>query len=82
MNKEILIVTTDTGVGGVAKYNHALVCNLAQQGYKVHYFQPQAFQNPIEIEQEEKLGINHIWFEENPFQIKHPPRTASESGND
>ena len=58
----IFFATTDPGVGGVAQYNHSLVCYLACQGYQVTYLQPKGFFNQ-DSQIQEKLGIKHIWFD-------------------
>ncbi len=67
MSKHILLSTEDPGVGGVAQYNHSLVCALAILGYRVTCLQPQAF-NDKPINQQKQLGIQHLWREQDTQQ--------------
>lgn len=60
MNKHILLSTEDPGVGGVAQYNHSLLCGLRKLGYCVTCIQPQPFDDKL-ISYEKQLGIQHIW---------------------
>ena len=60
MNKHILLSSNDPGVGGVAQYNHALVCELVRLGYKVTCIHPQLFDNHF-IAYQKQLGIQHLW---------------------
>ncbi|MEH1965727.1 glycosyltransferase [Nostoc sp.] len=60
MNKHILLSTKDPGVGGVAQYNHSLLCGLVKLGYRITCLQPQAFNDRLIIYQK-YLGIEHLW---------------------
>lgn len=60
--QHILLCTGDRGVGGVAKYNHSLLCALASKGYKVTCVQPQAVDTDA-VYMHQQLGIRHLWFE-------------------
>jgi glycosyltransferase involved in cell wall biosynthesis len=55
----ILLYTEDHGVGGMAQFNHALLCKLATAGYDVTCVQTET-SNPL-IFKEKELGIRHIW---------------------
>lgn len=66
MNKHILLSTDDPGVGGVAQYNHALVCGLKSLGYQVTTLQPKASNHFIDNQRQ--LGIRHIWFNESTLK--------------
>ncbi|BBD57757.1 macrocin-O-methyltransferase domain-containing protein [Nostoc sp. HK-01] len=59
MNQHILLSTEDPGVGGVAQYNHALLCKLAKLGYRVTCLQPFTVNDSV-ISQQKHLGIEHI----------------------
>ncbi|MCT7970694.1 glycosyltransferase [Laspinema olomoucense] len=59
MTQHILFYSDDHGLGGVAHYNHSILCGLAQKGYHVYSVQTQK-NNPL-IEQQQQLGINHFW---------------------
>jgi glycosyltransferase involved in cell wall biosynthesis len=67
MNKHILLSTQDPGVGGVAQYNHSLLCGLVKLGYRVTCLQPKPFDNKF-ITYEKELGIQHIWLDEGNVQ--------------
>ncbi len=62
MNKCILLYTDDSIFGGVAHYNHSLLCGLATEfSYQLKY--AQTYNNrPLAI-QEKNLGIEHIWLD-------------------
>jgi cephalosporin hydroxylase/glycosyltransferase involved in cell wall biosynthesis len=62
----IFLSAGDAGNGGVAQYNHALLCHLAQLGYKVTYLQPRT-KNPALTQIEQELGIAHIWIDSDEF---------------
>jgi glycosyltransferase involved in cell wall biosynthesis len=67
--KHILLCTGDRGVGGVAKYNHSLLCALARQGHKVTCVQPQAVDaDSVNIRQQ--LGIRHLWLNDPQTQTE------------
>jgi glycosyltransferase involved in cell wall biosynthesis len=55
----LLYNTDDPGVGGLAQYNHTILCHLASLGYQVTCVQPQ-HSSPL-IEREKQLGIEHLW---------------------
>lgn len=57
----VLLYAEDHGVGGLAQFNHSLMCKLAADGYRVTSVQTQS-SNPLIAEQQE-LGIEHIWLE-------------------
>ena len=59
MTQHILFYSDDHGLGGVAHYNHSILCGLAQKGDHVNSVQTQK-NNPL-IEQQQQLGIHHIW---------------------
>jgi glycosyltransferase involved in cell wall biosynthesis/predicted O-methyltransferase YrrM len=58
--KHILLATEDPGVGGVAQYNHSLLCALASLGCRVTSLQPPAFNENLIIKEKE-LGIQHLF---------------------
>jgi len=55
----ILLYTDDPDAGGVAQYNHAILCALAHRGYKVTCAQSRA-DNPL-IRRQADLGVRHAW---------------------
>jgi glycosyltransferase involved in cell wall biosynthesis len=55
----ILLYAEDHGVGGLAQFNHSLMCKLAADGYQVTSVQTQT-SNPL-IAEQQQLGIEHIW---------------------
>ncbi len=57
----ILLYAEDHGVGGLAQFNHSLMCKLAADGYRVTSVQTQT-SNPL-ITAQQQLGIEHIWLE-------------------
>lgn len=57
----VLLYAEDHGVGGLAQFNHSLMCKLATDGYQVISVQSQT-SNPLIIEQK-SLGVEHIWLE-------------------
>ncbi|WP_172188308.1 glycosyltransferase [Microcoleus asticus] len=57
----VLLYAEDHGVGGLAQFNHSLMCKLVADGYQVISVQTKA-SNPLIVEQK-KLGIEHIWLE-------------------
>jgi len=59
--KHILLYTDDPQVGGVAQYNHSILCGLVKRGYRVTCVQSQK-ENDI-ITHQRKLGIQHVWLE-------------------
>lgn len=78
MKKHILLSTEDPGVGGVAQYNHSLLCGLVKLGYRVTCLQPQAF-NDSSINHQQNLGIQHLWLEKET--IENLFRLFTEPGN-
>jgi glycosyltransferase involved in cell wall biosynthesis len=57
----VLLYAEDHGVGGLAQFNHSLMCKLAADGYQVISVQTQT-SNPL-ITEQQQLGIEHIWLE-------------------
>ncbi len=67
MSKHILLSTDDPGVGGVAQYNHSLLCGLGKLGYRVTSLQPQSFNEQL-ITDEKYLGVEHLWLDDNTIE--------------
>ena len=61
MNKHILVYSENPQVGGVAEYNHQLLCCLRKAGYQVTSVQSRY--SGLKLELEERLGVNHIWLD-------------------
>ena len=59
--RHILLYTDDSRAGGVAQYNHSVLCKLVELGYRVSLVQSRS-SNPL-IEQQKKLGVSHYWLE-------------------
>jgi glycosyltransferase involved in cell wall biosynthesis len=57
----LLYNTDDPGVGGLAQYNHAILCQLALLGYRVTCVQTK-HSSPL-VERERELGIEHLWLD-------------------
>jgi hypothetical protein len=57
----VLLYAEDHGIGGLAQFNHSLLCKLAADGYRVTSVQTKA-SNPL-ITEQQQLGIEHIWLE-------------------
>ncbi|MEG5140566.1 MULTISPECIES: glycosyltransferase [unclassified Microcoleus] len=57
----VLLYAEDHGIGGLAQFNHSLLCKLAADGYRVTSVQTKA-SNPL-ISEQQQLGIEHIWLE-------------------
>lgn len=57
----ILLYAEDHGVGGMAQFNHSLLCKLATEGYEVTCVQTETY-NPL-INKQKQLGIRHVWLE-------------------
>ncbi|MEG4206887.1 glycosyltransferase [Microcoleus sp. Pol7_A1] len=57
----LLYNTDDPGVGGLAQYNHAILCQLALLGYRVTCVQTQ-HSSPL-LKRERELGIEHSWLD-------------------
>lgn len=57
----VLLYAEDHGVGGLAQFNHSLMCFLAADGYRVTSVQTKT-SNPL-ITEQQQLGIEHIWLE-------------------
>jgi predicted O-linked N-acetylglucosamine transferase (SPINDLY family)/predicted O-methyltransferase YrrM len=61
----ILLYTDDSGIYGVAQYNHAIVKGLIANGYNVSFVQAHASHHLID--ERENLGIKHFWLESAEF---------------
>ncbi|PSB52488.1 glycosyl transferase [filamentous cyanobacterium Phorm 6] len=57
----VLLYAEDHGIGGLAQFNHSLLCKLAADGYRVTSVQTRT-SNPL-ITEQQQLGIEHIWLE-------------------
>lgn len=57
----ILINTDDPGIGGLAQYDHLILCQLAQKGYQVTAVRPH-HSSPL-VEQEKAKGIQQYWLD-------------------
>jgi glycosyltransferase involved in cell wall biosynthesis len=57
----LLYNADDPGVGGLAQYNHAILCQLALLGYQVTCVQTK-HSSPL-VERERELGIEHLWLD-------------------
>ncbi|MCB8778663.1 glycosyltransferase [Planktothrix agardhii 1032] len=57
----LLINTDDPGIGGLAQYDHLILCELAKLGYRVTAVRPQ-HHNPL-VEEEKELGIQQYWLD-------------------
>ena len=57
----LLYNADDPGVGGLAQYNHAILCQLALLGYQVTCVQTR-HSSPL-VERERELGIEHLWLD-------------------
>ncbi|MEG4066838.1 glycosyltransferase [Microcoleus sp. Pol11C2] len=57
----LLYNTDDPGVGGLAQYNHAILCKLAMLGYRVTCVQTK-HSSPL-LDRERELGIKHLWLD-------------------
>lgn len=66
MSKHILLCTDDPGVGGVAQYNHSVLCGLTKLGYRMTCVQSNLAnklilkQKPLGIQIEQWLKIDNI----------------------
>ncbi|MEB3281104.1 MAG: glycosyltransferase [Lyngbya sp.] len=60
--KRILLINMDDpGVGGLAQYDHLILCQLAKIGHQVTAVRPQ-HSSPL-VEQEKRLGIQQYWLD-------------------
>ena len=57
----ILMNTDDPGIGGLAQYDHFIMCQLAKMGHQVTAIRPQ-HSSPL-VEQEKHLGIQQYWLD-------------------
>lgn len=57
----LLYNADDPGVGGLAQYNHAILCQLAMLGYRVTCVQTR-HSSPL-VDRERELGIQHLWLD-------------------
>lgn len=62
--ERILLCTDDSQWGGVAQYNHAILCALALAGYDVTCVQGPA--NNALKHAEARLGVRHVWLDYDP----------------
>src|SRR5262245_30967911 len=60
----ILLYTDDHSVGGVAQYNHAVLCGLADRGYRVLAAQSR-LDNPL-VRRQKECGVDHVWLDFEP----------------
>ncbi len=77
MSKHILLYSDDPGLGGVAQYNHTLLCGLATLGYKLTCVQSK-IPNPL-LNYQNELGIEHIWLEFDTTKDTH--RTITDASH-
>jgi glycosyltransferase involved in cell wall biosynthesis/predicted O-methyltransferase YrrM len=73
----VVLYTDDPGEGGVAVYNHSVLCGLVRAGYEVACVQTEAH-NPL-IERQRELGVEHYWLGFNTRQ--EPERNATNTGD-
>lgn len=66
----ILLYTDCAGIYGAGQWNHALMCALVEGGYHLNCTQSKAFDHLVE--ERRKLGIQHLWLEED--NIYHPTK--------
>ncbi len=78
-NKRIAFYTDDAGEGGVAVYNHAMVCGLARAGLDVSCIQTKS-DGPLQ-EIEAGLGVKHFWLPFDSLSIKEANRLAHHPGD-
>jgi glycosyltransferase involved in cell wall biosynthesis len=64
MRCHILLYTDDADAGGVAQYNHALLCHLAEHGYRLSCMH-KASQSPLVAIQASR-GVRHQWLGYDP----------------
>ncbi|WP_413161550.1 glycosyltransferase [Capilliphycus salinus ALCB114379] len=57
----VLMNTDDPGIGGLAQYDHLILCQLAKMGHQVTAIRPQ-HSSPL-VEQEKQLGIQQYWLD-------------------
>jgi predicted O-linked N-acetylglucosamine transferase (SPINDLY family)/glycosyltransferase involved in cell wall biosynthesis len=75
--QHILLYTDDPEYGGVAQYNHSLMCGLVAAGYRVTCVQSAA-DGPL-VQQRRALGIQHRWI---PYDTKKDfARTLEDSAS-
>lgn len=78
MSKHILLSTEDPGVGGVAQYNHSLVCGLVKLGYRVTCLQPKPFDDKSIVYQKQ-LGIKSLFIDKDT--LNNLPHILGEAGD-
>lgn len=62
MNKHIILINTDDpGIGGLAQYDHLIMCQLAKMGYQVTAVRPR-HTSPL-VEQEASFGVQQFWLD-------------------
>ncbi len=65
MSQKILLSTDDPGVGGVAQYNHSILCGLVRCGFTVTSIHPSPYHqaySQLVVDQQE-MGVKHLWME-------------------
>src|SRR5260370_24026357 len=55
----VLFFTDDPGAGGVAQYNHAILCALAARGFRITCVQSQS-DSPL-VRCQGEAGVRHRW---------------------
>jgi glycosyltransferase involved in cell wall biosynthesis len=75
MSKHILLYTDDPGIYGVGQYNHTILCELKNLGYRISCVQ--AKRENLLINHREELGIQHFWLESEDFSnsLTNPEQT-------
>jgi glycosyltransferase involved in cell wall biosynthesis len=60
--KRILLSTDDPGVGGVAQYNHSILCGLARKGFDVTSMHSSPYHQTYTqfVIKQQELGVRHI----------------------
>jgi len=68
-SQRLLVYTDDPDEGGVALYNHALLCGLSAAGFSVGCAQTQVSNS--EIEEQRSRGVTHYWL---PYNTRRDPQ--------
>ncbi|MGC9524847.1 MAG: glycosyltransferase [Limnospira sp.] len=62
LNRHIVLINTDDpGIGGLAQYDHMVLCQLAKMGYQVTAVRP-LHGSPL-VEEEERCGVRQFWLD-------------------